>query len=90
MRSVRSEDRTRSRQAGAVPIRTVAHLGSAIATSSRAPLELALNMFATQGGSSVSQYNRIDDPIPFNLRGDECTIFRQFLAGESHFSAVFE
>ena len=51
---------------------------------------MTLNFFMTQGIFRFRQYDRLDDFIPSNLRGDKCPAFWQFLVDEFHFSAVFE
>jgi hypothetical protein len=51
---------------------------------------MTLNFFMTQRIFCFRQYDRIDDFIPCNLRGDKCLAFRKFLVDEFHFSAVFE
>ncbi|MGC1255483.1 MAG: hypothetical protein WA867_08010 [Candidatus Acidiferrales bacterium] len=51
---------------------------------------MTFNIFTTQRVSGFGQYDRIDDLIPFNLRGDKCPVFRQFLVDEFHVPAVFK
>src|ERR1700737_276734 len=53
-------------------------------------LEMTFNIFTTKRVSCFGQYDRIDDLIPRKLSGDKCPVFRQFLADEFHFSAVFK
>src|ERR1700738_4983163 len=49
---------------------------------------MTFNIFMTKRVSCFGQYNRIDDLIPFNLRGDKRPAPRQFLIDELHVSAV--
>src|ERR1700680_852979 len=49
---------------------------------------MAFNIFTTQRVSCVGQYDRIEDRIPFKLRGDKRPVHRQFLVDELHLSAV--
>src|ERR1700682_1289248 len=52
-------------------------------------LKTAFNILTTDGISCFGQYDRIDDLIPRNLRGDKRPVLRQFLVDEFYFSAVF-
>src|SRR3984893_14099621 len=58
--------------------------------SQKLALKTAFNILTTDGVSCFGQYDRIDDLIPFNLRGDKRPVFRQFLVDEFHLSAVFK
>jgi len=49
---------------------------------------MAFNIFSTQRVSRFGQYDRIDDLITCKLRGDKCSVFRQFLVDEFHVSAI--
>src|ERR1700730_3911746 len=49
---------------------------------------MTFNIFTAQRVSCTGQYDRIDDLIPCNLRGDKCRVFRDFLVYEFHSSAV--
>jgi hypothetical protein len=51
---------------------------------------MTFNIFAAKRVSCLGQYNRIDDFIAGNLRGDNRPIFRQFLVDELHIPAVFK
>jgi hypothetical protein len=51
---------------------------------------MAFNIFTTKRVSCYGQYDRIDDFVPCNLRGDKRPVSRQFLIEEFHFSAVFK
>jgi len=51
---------------------------------------MTFDIFTSQRVSCFGQYDRIDDLVPFNLRGDKGPVFRQFLVDEFHFSAVFQ
>jgi len=51
---------------------------------------MTFNILTTQRVSCFGQNDRIDDLIPFNLRGDKCPVFRQFLVDEFHLPAVFK
>jgi hypothetical protein len=51
---------------------------------------MAFNIFTTQRVSRFGQYDRIDDLVPFNLRGDKRPVVRQFLVNEFHLSAIAE
>src|SRR5260370_6189715 len=51
---------------------------------------MTFNILTTQRVSCFCQYDRIDDLIPFNLRGDKGPVFRQFLVDEFHIPAVFK
>lgn len=51
---------------------------------------MTFNIFTAKWISCVRQYDRIDDLIPCDLRGDKCPVFRQFLVDEFHPSAVFK
>src|SRR5208337_2199226 len=51
---------------------------------------MTFNIFMAQRVSCFGQYDRIDDLIPFNLRGDKCPVFRQFLVDEFYFSTVLQ
>jgi len=53
-------------------------------------LEMAFNIFTTKRVSCFGQYNRIDDLMSCNLRGDKCPVFRQFLVDEFHLPAIFK
>jgi|ERR1700733_3815953 len=53
-------------------------------------LEMTFNLFTTQPVSGIGQYDRIDDLIPFGLRGDKRAVFWQYLVNELHFSAVLK
>ncbi len=50
----------------------------------------SFNIFTTKRISCVGQYDRIDDLISCNLRGDKCPVFRQFLVDEFRLPAVFK
>ena len=52
-------------------------------------LEMTLNVVSAKRISCFCQHDRIDNLIPFNLRGDKCPIIGQFLVDELYFSAVF-
>ena len=54
------------------------------------PLKWLSTSSRLQRVSCFDQYDRIDDLIPFNLRGDKCPVFRQFLVDEFHLPAVFK
>jgi len=41
-------------------------------------LEMTFNISTAKRVSCFGQYDRIDDLIPCNLRGDKCPVFRQF------------
>ena len=51
---------------------------------------MTFSILTAQRIVSVGQYDRIDNLIPCNLRGDKCSVSRQFLVNEFYFSAVFE
>ena len=51
---------------------------------------MTFNILTTQRVSCFRQYDRIDHLIPFNLRGDKCPVFGQFLVDEFHLPAVFK
>src|ERR1700730_13917510 len=49
---------------------------------------MSFNIFTTKRVSCFGQYNRIDDLITCKLRREKCTVHRQFLVDEFHYSAV--
>ena len=49
---------------------------------------MTFNVFTAKRVSCFGQYDRIDDLVLCNLRGDKCPVFGQFLVDEFHFSAV--
>jgi hypothetical protein len=51
---------------------------------------MAFNGFAAEWILCLGQYHRIDDLIPANLRGDERSVFLQFLIDKLHDPAVIE
>jgi hypothetical protein len=51
---------------------------------------MPLNIFTSERVSRLGQYDRIDDLIPFNLRGDKCPVVRQFLVDKFNSSAIFQ
>ena len=51
---------------------------------------MAFNIFTIQRVSCFGQYDRIDDLIPCDLRGEKRPVFRQFLVDEFHLPAVFK
>ena len=51
---------------------------------------MAFHIFMTERVSCFGQYDRIDDLITFELRGDKRPVFRQFLVDEFHSFAVFK
>jgi hypothetical protein len=51
---------------------------------------MALNICTTKRVSCFGQYDGIDDLITWGLTGEKCSVLRQFLVDELHFSAVFE
>jgi len=53
-------------------------------------LEMTFNIFSTKWVSCFAQHDRIDDLIPFSLRGHKRAIFCQFLVDKLHFSAIFK
>ncbi len=53
-------------------------------------LEMTFNILMTKRVSCLGQYDRIDDLITCKLSGDECSVSRQFLVDEFHFSAVIK
>ena len=42
----------------------------------------------TERVSGLGEYDRIDDLVPFDLRGDERSVFHEFLVEEFYFSSV--
>src|ERR1700677_787324 len=50
-------------------------------------LEMTLNFSATEGVFCVGQYDRIDNFVALNLRGDKHPV-RKFLVGKFHSSAI--
>src|SRR6266481_2054783 len=51
---------------------------------------MTFNIFTAKRISCFRQYDRIDDLIPCDLRGDKCPVLRQFLVDEFHLPAVFK
>src|SRR5258708_29136503 len=49
---------------------------------------MAFNIFTTKRISRFGQYDRIDDLISCNLRGDKCPVFRQIAGNEVVYSVV--
>ena len=52
--------------------------------------KMAFYVLVTERVSCLRQYHRIDNLIPFNLRGHKSAVFRQFLVNEFHFPAVLK
>jgi len=51
---------------------------------------MIFDVFITQRVSRFGQYDRLDNLIPSNLRGNKCPIVRQFLVDDFHLPAVFK
>src|SRR5580704_4985690 len=51
---------------------------------------MAFHIFTTQRVSCFGPYNRIDDLIPFNLRGNKCPVFRRLVVDKFNSSAIFK
>jgi hypothetical protein len=53
-------------------------------------LKMTLDLFTAERVFYFAQYDRIDDLVTYNLRGDKGAVFHQFLVREFHLSAVCE